>query len=104
MEDKTQPTDAELVAAYLKGDEESLAVLFSRHLDSAHLFARTLVGPSEAAVVVGTGVGAGVEVATGVDACVLRVCWRFPFPANVANVLEPWETRASDAPFHEAAS
>ena len=48
MEEQTQPTDAKLIAKYLKGDEESLAVLFSRHLDSALLFARSLVGASEA--------------------------------------------------------
>jgi len=34
--------------AYLKGDEESLSVLFRRHLNSAVIFARGLVGDADA--------------------------------------------------------
>jgi len=48
MPDKNNWTDAALTAAYLKGDEESLSLLFNRHINSALNLCRGLVGESEA--------------------------------------------------------
>ncbi len=48
MDDKNKRGDAELITAYLKGDEESLSVLFKRYLNSALILCRGLVGESEA--------------------------------------------------------
>jgi RNA polymerase sigma-70 factor, ECF subfamily len=48
MNSKGEQSDSELVEAYLKGDEESLSILFNRHLNSAVIFCRGLVGESEA--------------------------------------------------------
>jgi RNA polymerase sigma-70 factor, ECF subfamily len=48
MNSKGEQSDSELVEAYLKGDEESLSILFKRHLSSALMLCRGLVGESEA--------------------------------------------------------
>jgi RNA polymerase sigma-70 factor, ECF subfamily len=48
MNSKGEQTDSELIAAYLKGDEESLSILLNRHINSALIFCRGLVGESEA--------------------------------------------------------
>ena len=48
MVNESEHSDNELIAAYLKGDEESLSILFKRHLNSALIFCRSLVGESDA--------------------------------------------------------
>ncbi|NTV44411.1 MAG: sigma-70 family RNA polymerase sigma factor [Candidatus Yonathbacteria bacterium] len=44
-----QETDDAVIAAYLAGDEESLATLVDRYMDDAYRFAMKLVGDSEVA-------------------------------------------------------
>ena len=41
-------TDGQLIAAYLEGDEASLALLFKKHVRSLYAFISRLVGPEEA--------------------------------------------------------
>ena len=48
MNNEGEQSDSELIAAYLKGDERSLSILFGRHLNSAVIFARGLVGANDA--------------------------------------------------------